>query len=283
MKSKPEPRLSVELVPSSSWGVNLRSILTRNQWDVIQRRTYKKAGYVCEVCGGVGENHPVECHEEWEYDDTTHTQTLIGVKALCPDCHGVKHLGMSATLGGAEYMRNHLMKVNGWSGYETNEYMKEVWNKYEERGKYQWNVVVDWIYTNTNTNEENVEGKEVAKGKGKKVNVFDLAPKLSERFQGLILERNRLASIEKTTKEEKKTTNEGLVEAFSHIDDNTSVVWDMFGNVSITEITRATINKDLLKEELLRVGLGVDQIVSIVEKSSKVSTSTSVKFTPAKK
>jgi len=281
MEPKPEPRLSVELVPSSSWGVNLRSILTPPQWDIIRRRAYKKAGYVCEVCGGVGKDHPVECHEEWEYNDTTHTQTLIGVKALCPDCHGVKHLGMSATIGKAEYTRNHLIRVNGWCGCEANAYMKEMWNKYEERGKYQWDVVIDWVYTNTN--EESVEEKEMAKGKGKKVNVFDLAPKLSERFQGLILERNRLASIEKTTKEEKKTVNVDLVEAFSHIDDNTSVVWDMFGNVNITEITRSTINKDLLKEELLRVGLGVDQIVSIVEKSSKVSTSTSVKFTPAKK
>jgi hypothetical protein len=276
-----KPKLSVELVPPSSWGVNLRSILTKNQWDVIRRGVYRKVGYTCEVCGGVGKTHPVECHEEWEYNDTTHTQTLVGVKALCPDCHSVKHLGLAATLGKAEYTKKHLMKVNGWGVSEANKYIKGVWKKFEERSQHPWDVVVDWVYTNK---EKVREEEEMAKGKEKtKVSVFDLAPKLSERFQGLILERNRIAGIEKGVKEEKKTVNVDLEEAFTHIDNDTSVVWDGFGSVGIVESTRSSINKDLLKEELLRIGLGVDQIVSIVEKSTKVSAFVSVKFTPAKK
>jgi hypothetical protein len=261
--------------------VNLRSILTKTQWDVIRRRAYKEAGHMCEVCGGRGMNHPVECHEEWEYNDITHTQTLMGVKVLCPDCHGVKHLGLAATLGKMEYTRKHLIKVNGWDVGETNKYIKGVWERFEKRSQHPWDVVVDWVYTNK---EKVREEEEMAKGKEKtKVSVFDLAPKLSERFQGLILERNRISGIEKSVKEEKKTVNVDLEEAFTHIDSDTSVVWDGFGSVGIVESTRSSINKDLLKEELLRLGLGVDVIVGVVEKSSKVSTSVSVKFTPAKK
>ena len=74
--------LTVELVPRGQWGANLRSELPKKDWDRLRREQYKKAGYVCEICGGKGSRHPVECHEIWHYDEDTNTQRLDGLIAL---------------------------------------------------------------------------------------------------------------------------------------------------------------------------------------------------------
>jgi hypothetical protein len=71
------PKLTVELVPETSWYSNLRSELTEEQWDTVRRRCYVAADYRCEVCGGRGPKWPVECHEVWSYDDLEHVQTLV--------------------------------------------------------------------------------------------------------------------------------------------------------------------------------------------------------------
>lgn len=65
-------KLSVELVPSTSWFKNLRSMLAPEEWDRLRRKTYREADYRCEICDGQGPDHPVECHEIWHYDDKQH-------------------------------------------------------------------------------------------------------------------------------------------------------------------------------------------------------------------
>lgn len=87
-------KLTIELVPSTSWFSNLRSLLSSEEWDKIRRGCYKNANYKCEICSGVGPKHPVECHETWEYDEKQGIQKLIGLIALCPSCHEVKHVGL---------------------------------------------------------------------------------------------------------------------------------------------------------------------------------------------
>jgi hypothetical protein len=84
------PRLSIELVPATSWFDNLRSLLPPAEWDALRKATSQAAGHRCEICGGRGPKWPVECHERWQYDDATHVQTLTGLIALCPECHRVK-------------------------------------------------------------------------------------------------------------------------------------------------------------------------------------------------
>lgn len=75
-------KLTIELVPATSWGNNLRSRLPKKSWNAIRKRVYKEADFKCEICGGVGKRHPVECHEVWEYDDVNHIQSLVGFVAL---------------------------------------------------------------------------------------------------------------------------------------------------------------------------------------------------------
>lgn len=104
-----DPKLSVELIPMTSWYSNVRSNVTSKQWDIIRKDTYKKANYKCEICGGKGMTHSVECHEIWDYDEKTKLQKLVRFIALCPNCHKVKHIG----LHGVENNINWLASING--------------------------------------------------------------------------------------------------------------------------------------------------------------------------
>jgi 5-methylcytosine-specific restriction endonuclease McrA len=94
--------LTIELVPKTSWCKNLRNELTQEDWDVLRKEAYRRAGYECEICGGRGEKWPVECHERWEYDDAANVQSLSGLVALCPKCHRVKHIGRVERMEGMD-------------------------------------------------------------------------------------------------------------------------------------------------------------------------------------
>lgn len=64
-----DARLTVELVPRTSWYSNVRSNVLPGVWDRLRRPVFGRARSRCEICGGRGPAHPVECHEVWEYDD----------------------------------------------------------------------------------------------------------------------------------------------------------------------------------------------------------------------
>jgi hypothetical protein len=133
-----EPKLTVELVPPSLHFINLRSELSKEEWDVIRKYCYVKAQYRCEICSGVGNTHPVECHEMWYYDDKKHLQTLVGVIALCPMCHAVKHWGLSSMRGMEYDCKQHLIRVNNWKADQMNRYLDRIFAKHEERSLHHW-------------------------------------------------------------------------------------------------------------------------------------------------
>ena len=136
----PEPLLTVELVPSTSWFTNVRSLLPEGEWDLVRRAVYRRARYRCEVCGGQGEAHPVECHEVWAYDDERHIQRLEGLVALCPACHRVKHLGLASVNGRYDEALQHLASVNGWTLAEAERYAGAAFAQWEERSRHPWKV-----------------------------------------------------------------------------------------------------------------------------------------------
>jgi len=131
------PRLTVELVPHTCWFSNVRDHVSREIWDRLRKATYRQAGNVCEICGGRGSRWPVECHEIWHYDDKKHIQMLVGLTALCPSCHAVKHIGLSGIRGKGKEVEAHLAQINGWSKQETVAYLKKVWHTWEVRSRYE--------------------------------------------------------------------------------------------------------------------------------------------------
>jgi|SRR5579885_955139 hypothetical protein len=133
-------KLTIELVPSSSWFNNVRAVLTRKQWDVLRKQVYSEAWDTCQICGGVGPKHPVECHEIWQYDDKKYIQKLIGMIALCPDCHMVKHIGLAQLQNKGEKALKHLMKVNKLSKKEAEKYIADSFIKWAERSSKSWKL-----------------------------------------------------------------------------------------------------------------------------------------------
>lgn len=137
--------LTVELVPAGQFGDNLRSRLPKAEWDALRRATYAAAGHRCEVCGGKGSRHPVECHERWEYDELARVQKLVGLIALCPRCHEVKHAGLASARGRLVQVLEQLMRVNGWSADEAGDHVElefRVWNR---RSREAWTLDLDWL------------------------------------------------------------------------------------------------------------------------------------------
>ena len=130
--------LEVELVPKNLWGKNLRSELPKKEWDFLRKRSYARANYLCEVCGGKGRKHPVECHEVWSYNDKTKVQKLEGLVALCPPCHRVKHLGRTMGTPYKYSTLNHMKKVNDLDDYYLEMYLNIVFGTWSERSKYDW-------------------------------------------------------------------------------------------------------------------------------------------------
>jgi hypothetical protein len=47
-------------------------------WDRIRHPVWPQAEYRCEIYGGRGPEHPMECYEVWRYDDWTRVQMLFG-------------------------------------------------------------------------------------------------------------------------------------------------------------------------------------------------------------
>jgi len=144
---EPEPsqQLLIELVPSTAFGDNLRSRLSKRDWDRVRKNTYRKAGYCCEICHGKGKRHPVECHEVWEYDDGTHVQKLVRTIALCPACHRVKHFGFARMSGTEKQARFHLMRVNGWPPEFANRHIREAFEVWERRSHHNWTLDLSWL------------------------------------------------------------------------------------------------------------------------------------------
>ncbi|MDV2997699.1 MAG: hypothetical protein N4J56_007404 [Chroococcidiopsis sp. SAG 2025] len=140
-----EPKLTVELVPRTCWYSNVRSHISKDNWKKIGRQIFQRAGYRCEVCGGRGNKHPVECHEIWHYDDKNCTQTLVGLTALCPACHECKHMGFANTQGRGEIALTHLAEVNGWSLDWARSYTDRCFEVWAERSQFEWKIDLDYL------------------------------------------------------------------------------------------------------------------------------------------
>jgi len=136
-------KLTIDLVPETSWYDNLRSKMSNKDWDKLRRSIYAAYDYKCGICGK--DNTQLHCHEIWEYDDKKHIQTLKGFIALCVMCHHVKHIGLAGILAGQgqldfEDVIKHFMKVNNCDEQTFHEHYDdafEIWNK---RSAVKWKI-----------------------------------------------------------------------------------------------------------------------------------------------
>jgi hypothetical protein len=136
--------LLIELVPKTCHFSNVRTTVSKKDWDKIRFISYELANNKCEICGDTGKkqgySHNVECHEVWEYDDVNKTQKLIGLISLCPTCHQVKHFGRAIAIGKEKQAYSQLAKVNKWKEDEIDNHILESFQTYKERSKHEWKL-----------------------------------------------------------------------------------------------------------------------------------------------
>lgn len=103
-------KLNFELVPDGCWYSNLRSLLSKAQWDFVRKDAYRRADGKCMICGRRANR--LEAHERWSYDIATQTQKLEDVVAVCHLCHSVIHIGRTQLMGDEDRAIDHFLKVN---------------------------------------------------------------------------------------------------------------------------------------------------------------------------
>lgn len=137
--------LTIELVPHSAWYKNVRSNVSKEEWDRVRKIVFERAGSVCEICGGRGARWPVECHEVFEYDDARKFQKLARLLALCPECHEVKHIGLAGVRGRYQAALAHLARVNGWSLDDARHYVEVCFEVWQRRSQHQWTLDLSYL------------------------------------------------------------------------------------------------------------------------------------------
>lgn len=139
-----ERKLSFEPVPDGCWYSNLRSLLSKAQWDFIKKDARERAHGRCMICGR--STSRLEAHEKWSYDIPSATQKLEDVIAVCPDCHAAIHIGRTQLKGDAVRAEDHYMKVNGCTYAEMRKDMGEANALHAERNKVsEWKLDLTWL------------------------------------------------------------------------------------------------------------------------------------------
>ena len=152
--------LYVDLVPSSCWYSNVRSMLSKGDWDTIRRKIYTAAQSKCSICGGRGPKHAVEAHERWEFSlvEGKNTQTLKRVEALCPSCHQATHYGLAQVTGNAGKAFDRLKYVNGWDDSTTKQHIDEAFSVWSERSSIRkWELDLTWLTDGFELSEESLK------------------------------------------------------------------------------------------------------------------------------
>lgn len=135
------PYIRINLIPQSSWGRNLRSMMTPDQWRSFKReRVYSTTGSLCLVCGGRGPEWPVEADEVWQFDDAKGVQRLAAVVPLCPDCHEVRSAGLATTNGRAEIAARHLAWVERDKPQNARRRIADSLTVWQKRSRRRWSI-----------------------------------------------------------------------------------------------------------------------------------------------
>ena len=136
-------KLTIELVPHTSWYNNLRKKIPRRHWDRLRKRIYREHDYKCGICGVEGGR--LNCHEVWSYNDEEHVQKLEGFIALCDSCHFIKHIGLAGILASRNQLDydeliEHFIKVNNCSRDDFDKQLDEASKTWADRSQYNWKI-----------------------------------------------------------------------------------------------------------------------------------------------
>lgn len=133
-------KLTVELVPQSSWFSKVHDHVNTEQRIRVWKQKYQHYCYVCELCKERGSVWSVDCHKIWHDNDTTDVQTLVRLSAVCLACHAVKHMSLAELTGHWAESQAHVTHVNEWTDAETEVYQVHVRTVWEKRRQQAWKL-----------------------------------------------------------------------------------------------------------------------------------------------
>lgn len=137
-------KLNFEMIPDGCWGYNLRTILSKRQWDYIRLKKKQEANGKCMICGR--KTKRLEGHEVWSYNEEQGIQKLENVISVCHDCHSVIHIGRTSLKGDIERAEKHYMKVNGVSILEYHEDLQEANEIHKRRNRVsEWKLDLSYL------------------------------------------------------------------------------------------------------------------------------------------
>lgn len=140
----PVPALLPDMLPSSTWEANLRTLLTEAEWNRLRKFCYQAAGNTCVACGSRGEPH-VEAHEAWAFNEKTGVQTLKGLLCLCPTCHKAKHLGFANRMGILPQVMARLIWLNDWDETTLAHELKACAQRQEQLSLRKWTLDLSFL------------------------------------------------------------------------------------------------------------------------------------------
>ena len=142
--------LYVDLVPSTCWYNNVRTIIDDVDWERIKIMCKKRAGFRCEVCGSTPDfqaKNYLECHERYEYNPEDCTQKLVRFMCLCTRCHQSTHFGFAEVSGNRVGAKNHLMHINHWTSERAESHIAKRFAQWEEKSEIDWKADVTLLQT----------------------------------------------------------------------------------------------------------------------------------------
>lgn len=135
--------LFVDLVPSSCWFTNVRTCVSRQDWQRLRRMILRRAGHACEACGAREDRAArrwLEAHERWFYDERAGVQILRRLICLCSRCHLVTHFGYASVTGRSEEAFTHLRVVTGMTLAEAFDHVRAAEELWVERSQRVWEL-----------------------------------------------------------------------------------------------------------------------------------------------
>ena len=137
-------KLTFQFVPDGCWCSNLRTILTKRQWDFIRNDAKERSNYRCAICGAKVSR--LEGHEVWDYDEVKGIQILKDVIAVCKDCHSAIHYSRTSLKGDVVRAEEQFMKVNNCSYVEMRKRLGEAVLEHKRRNEInEWSLDLTWL------------------------------------------------------------------------------------------------------------------------------------------
>jgi hypothetical protein len=140
------PKLAVEMIPSTTFEVNVRAVLPPDVWRKLSRFRSDRVARFCEICAAKAERN-LDLHERWAFDEAATVQRLVGLISICSDCHACIHFGRTELRGDPARALAHLCRVNGWDEPIALAHIRDAYRLHAERSKIDWKVDIFYVAT----------------------------------------------------------------------------------------------------------------------------------------